>query len=134
MNHSTHARNREFINRCISYQLNEARRGRALTAEMIVGHVLGEVAPVYYVDFYRARTILAQAMESGRAPGGTYSGPRRQWADMYRDLRRLIERHPGRSLDNMILQLCTGNAGHPRFYLTRRRAMQILRQHFNENL
>ncbi|MDO4319690.1 MAG: hypothetical protein Q4C34_03870 [Bacteroidales bacterium] len=134
MSHSTHSRNREFIRRCMAYQLDEARRGRALTADMIVGHVLAGRAPVYYVDFYRAKAILSRALADNREPRGTYDGPRRQWADMYRDLCDMIARNPDRPLDNMIMQLCVGNAGQPRFYITRRRAMQILRQHINENL
>lgn len=133
MSHSSHLRNREFIRRCITYARNEALAGRAPMAREVVGHVLAGSAPLYYVDYYRARAILTRALAEDTCPRGSYTGPAAQWADMYRDLKEILARHPQKSIDDLIWQLCAGHAGKPRFYITPRRAMQILRRHFNEN-
>lgn len=123
MRHITHQRNRDFINQCKKSATCLWFRGRKPTFEEIVAHALKQPAPSYYVSYYRATSILKQMLKT---PGrrGRYASSR-QWDDMAADLKRMMERRPGVSLRRLVLELCTGMAGSPRFYLSSRRARQI---------
>ena len=85
-------------------------------------HALAQPAPAYYVDFYRATSILGRGEDD--IPEGKYASSR-QWHDMAADLRELRSRRPHSRLTDIILDLCVGRAGHPRFYISPRRALEI---------
>lgn len=133
MIHCTHPRNRDFIRRCLEVHRQQMQKGNIPMPDDIVKRVLAERAPAYYVDFYRARHILSQAVAENRPPAARYRQASRQWNDMYRDLRAMIDRHPRNSFDDMVWQLCAGHAGDPRFYISPRRAMALLRRHYTSN-
>lgn len=131
MRHITHQRNRDFIRQCRKSQSALIMRGINPTLEDIVNHALTQPAPSYYVDFYRATSRLKKIQHDGIcAPKGSYASSR-QWHDMSADLVELQEAFPTAKINDLILGLCSGKAGYPRFYLTRRRAMELVREAFS---
>ncbi|MDE6333074.1 MAG: hypothetical protein K2L77_00355 [Muribaculaceae bacterium] len=125
----TNLRNRHFINAC-SRHLDEMKRaGLRPTLRRLVLDVLAQPAPMYYVDYYYANRILLTALAQGTTPTARYRCGA-VWADMLRDLIEIHTRHPRRSLHDIILDLCNGNAGKPQYYLSVRRALEIAAPHF----
>lgn len=124
MYHITHQRNRDFMNQYRRSAKSLRLRGLKPTREEIVLHALTQPAPSYYADFYRATSILGRPGRGDKIKHRYASS--RQWKDMAADLARLRAARPRKRVNDIILDLLTGRAGHPRFYLTPRRAMQIV--------
>lgn len=125
----TRLRDRHFLRACHQRLDVLKREGRTPTLRRLVLDVLAGPAPMYYVDFYYANRVLLPALEQGAAPSARYSCST-VWADMLRDLSDIHTRHPRRPLHDIILDLCNGNAGRPRYYLSLRRALEIAAPHF----
>ena len=126
-NYST-IRNREFI-RLVKQRYDQlSASGKHPSLRRAVLDILAKPAPSYYVDYYNATSILGPALRGEKQLSARYRCSE-QWADMLRDLLELRRRHPGRNFRELILDLCVGNAGHPRFYMTLRRAIAIVRPH-----
>jgi len=98
------------------------------TLRHLVLDVLSRPAPAYYVDSYYANRVLIPALEHG-LPDHKYSC-RELFCDMLRDLDELHRRYPQRPIRDLILDLCCGIAGKPRYYMSVRRALEIASQHF----
>lgn len=116
-------RNKAFINQCKLSADILRFRGRKPSVEQIVSHALMQPAPEYFVNFYRAKSILKDSESSPDSSKKRASAD--QYADMAADLADLISKRPGVSRHRLILELCTGRAGNPRFYISRRRALEI---------
>ncbi len=125
----TRLRNRHFVNACRRHLDNLKRDGKSPTLQRLVLDVLAQPAPMYYVDYYYANRVLLPALEQGAAPTARYRCGA-VWSDMLRDLAEIHTRHPRRPLHDIILDLCNGNAGKPRYYLSLRRALEIAAPHF----
>lgn len=124
---ATRLRDRDLL-RLVKQRLDQpSPTNRQPSLRRAVLDVLAQPAPTYYVDFYNATAILGPALrgETEIRPGRYRCAD--QWVDMLRDLRELQKKHPKRNFRENILELCAGQAGHPRFYLTLRRAMAIVR-------
>lgn len=128
MQHTTYYRNRDFINQFRKSCTILRRRGLNPSVREIVVHALSQRAPSYYVDFYRASEILKRGRPFTKAKNHR-SVIERQWADMTADFERLKKKRPEASPSEIILDLCVGRAGNPRFYLSERRALTIV-SHF----
>lgn len=48
---------------------------------------------------------------------------------MFADFRTLAARFPGETVGELVLRLCSGESGNPRFYISRRRALELLKPH-----
>lgn len=129
------SRNRDFLNAC-------RRRVGALTDEghapqtveqlyAVADHVLTQRATAYYVDYYRACSILSKAVAADTAPEARYVGGQ-VWVDMYHDLQAALKRHPTRPIRDLIFALCAGEIGNPRHYISERTAHKILRQNLHK--
>lgn len=128
MSYTTRQRNRDFLNTCRQRLKCMRRDGRNPTLRHLVIDVLSRPAPCYYVDSYYANRVLIPALEDG-LPDHKYSC-RAMFGDMLRDLAELRRRHPSRPVRDLILELCCGLAGKPRFYISVRRALEIASPHF----
>lgn len=126
MRHITHLRNRAFMEQCRKSARSLRMRGRRPSEAEIVRHALAQPAPRYFVDFYRATHILKNFDMKGRRNSRSYAGSR-QWEDMAHDLAALRAQHPRASVNRLILDLCTGRAGRPRFYMSARRALELFK-------
>lgn len=124
--HSTHDRNSDFIRQC----LIELKKPGAhyVTALDVIDRALKAPAPCYYADLYRAAAIMRRAMRDGELPGGRYACSQ-MWRDMFADFRALAARFPGEAVGELVLRLCSGESGNPRFYISRRRALELLKPH-----
>lgn len=127
-------RNKDFVSCCKKVYHRLVDNGEEPTLRQVVEIVLNGPAPAYYVDYYRANSILLPAFREGRQ---TISGKyrcTRVWNDMLADLRHRHERYPAKPLRELILELCIGRGGNPRFYMTRRRAMAVAMPFFTRKL
>ncbi len=122
------SRNRDFLRLCRKILAEMRADGKNPTVSELIDIVLAKPAPAYYVDYIKACHILVQALKSGEIDKGTYKNSE-CWEDMFRDLLQLLKRYPSIPLRRLILSLCAGEAGSPRFYITRRRALAILKPH-----
>lgn len=122
----SHSRNTDFINLCLAL-LQEPGNDR-LTVSELVDLALEKRAKCYYIDFYRASPILKHALMTGSLPFAR-STSLEMWRDMLADLRHLVERYPRQNVGELILRLCMGSAGNPRYYISRRRALALIRPH-----
>ena len=130
--HSSHSRNRDFVRAC-RRRLSELRnKGCNPAIDELIDGVLSSPAPSYYVDYYHACHLMVKALKGEINLDATYSSAE-CWADMYRDLQALLKRHPTRPLRRMIWSLCAGEAGSPRFYISHRRAMAIIKPYLSNN-
>ncbi len=71
---------------------------------------------------------MRRAMRDGALPGGRYACSQ-MWRDMFADFRTLAARFPGETVGELVLRLCSGESGNPRFYISRRRALELLKPH-----
>lgn len=129
MSTPTQQRDREFIRLCKLHYENLKHPGQNPTPYRIVLDVLAKPAPSYYVDYYYATSNLRRALSRGSASRKAYFCSR-LWVDMLNDYNELKKRHPQRSFHELVLDLCVGVAGHPRFYISPRRALEIVKGHF----
>lgn len=131
MSTPTQLRDRDFIRLC-QRRLSQLRsEGISPSLYRIVSDVLSKPAPSYYVDYYHAsRQLRLRLLRTGAPPMKNQSSVS-LWDDFARDYKELHVRHPSRTFHELILDLCVGNAGHPRFYLSPRRAMEIVRRHLD---
>lgn len=125
-------RNRDFVRKCLLHITNMRADGVRFTFDTVIRDVLAGPAPSYYAEYYRANVILRRALRNGGTVRSRYRSSR-MWADMYDDLVELMRRNPGRSFHEIVLDLCTGGVGHPRFYMTRRTAARVLRKHLDSS-
>jgi len=129
MSTATEQRDHELIRLCKRRFRELSDNGEVPSVYRIVLDVLSKPAPSYFVDFYHATSKLRRVMnEDSPTRGGTYYCSK-LWSDMARDLKALHERHPRRSFQELVLELCVGTAGNPRFYITPRRAVEIVKRH-----
>lgn len=126
-------RNRDFVRRCRLRMGNLRLEGASFTPDSIIRDVLRQPAPSYYADYYRANAILRRALTKGGLEGGRYCKSA-MWNDMYADLLDMMNRYPARSFHDIVLDLCTGGVGNPRFYMSMRTARTILRRHIRYNI
>lgn len=124
MSNSTHLRNRAFINQCRKSAKQLQLRGRKPSLEEIVTHALAQPAPAYYANFYNAVAKMKDYSVSPR--GGRKYTSSTQWEHMAEDLRKLRSRNPGVNDKFLIAMLLAGKGGFPRFYMSHRRALQIV--------
>lgn len=126
--HSTHDRNADFVKRC----LDELRKPGVnfINPLEIIDRALAAPAPTYYADIYRAGAILRRALRDGGLPPGNYACSQ-MWRDMFADLQFLIKKYPAIRVGELIMRLCSGEAGHPRFYISRRRALELIKPHIH---
>lgn len=124
MPHITRQRNRDFIRQCEKSAKILRNQGARPTVDEIVSHALKQAAPSYYADYYRATSILRHKPDHRRHKKKLYASSR-QWVDMAADLAKIRLKNPRKSPREIILDLCTGRAGSPRFYMTHRRALEI---------
>lgn len=127
MNTPTSQRNREFIKRCQKRFAELSSAGRTPSVYAVVLDVLGQPAPSYYVDFYYANSVLRSMLKSPEKKQDIKYYCSRMWTDMLRDYRQLSERFPARTFHEIVLDLVVGTYGHPRFYISPRRAVEIVR-------
>lgn len=129
MRNITHLRNRDFIRQYFRSERSLRLRGFIPTPEEIVRHALAQPAPSYYVDYYRAirRLTGSQKSKKPQKPARSYASSA-QWRDMATDLRRIRRHRPTADVREIILDMCSGRAGFPRFYITPRRAMEIVQR------
>lgn len=120
-------RNRDFLRKCRLHVAKLRAEGKHFTLASVARDVLAMPAPSYYADYYRANMILRRALTHGGLDKGTYRKSR-MWQDMYDDLLELMRRYPKRTFHDIVLDLCTGGVGHPRFYMTPRLAREVLRK------
>lgn len=123
-----------FAKRCVARYADEQRAGRVPNLYRIVLEELAKPAPSYFVDYYHATSRLRKALTAGAVPGQTAGNNppyacSAMWTDMLRDLQLLMKKHPTTPFRDLVLRLCAGTAGSPRFYLSPRRAMAIVRPH-----
>lgn len=123
MPHVTHRRNRDFVTQCKKSARHLRLRGRKPSIDEIVRHALAQTAPTYYAEYYRACAMLRHYGTAPRAQRPYAASG--QWADMAADLARLKAANPGVNDRFLIYLLVTGKAGSPRFYLSKRRALEI---------
>ncbi len=121
-------RNRDFLRMCRNHIYGLRQKGVPFTLTRVVQDVLAMPAPSYYADYYRANQILRRALTRGGLENGTYRKSK-MWNDMYADLLELMRRYPKRTFHDLVLDLCTGGVGHPRFYISMRCARTLLRSH-----
>ncbi len=122
----TALRDTELTKRCKHRFESALRSGREPNLYKIILEVLSEPAPSYFVDYYHASNRLSAALRGEPMPTSRYACAS-LWSDMLRDLKTLMAKHPKQSFHEHILALCVGAAGRPRFYLTPRRALEIVR-------
>lgn len=122
MTHITHQRNKDFIEQCRKSAEALRLRGKKPALEDIVRHALAQPAPKYYVNPYRAIANLEKCL----TPRDNKYAASRIWRDMAIDIRRLRTTYPRTSLRWLVKQLCLGNAGRPRYYISPRRALEIV--------
>lgn len=115
-------RNLDFIAQCKKSAVILNAKGRIPTIEQVVIHALGQKAPCYYVDFYRAKSKLLNPEFLSRRHRQETS---RLWKDMAKDLKRQSLKNPGKTPEQIILDLCSGRVGNPKFYISQRRAVEI---------
>ena len=126
MRNITHLRNRDFIRQYFRSERSLRLRGLIPSPEEIVRHALAQPAPSYYVDYYRAVKHLT-GPKKPKKPTRVYASSV-QWRDMATDLRRIRRQRPTADVREIILDMCSGRAGYPRFYITPRRAMEIVQR------
>ena len=124
----SNSRNRDFLRLCRQTLARLRAEGQNPTIHQLIDIVLSKPAPAYYVDYYNACHVLIKALKEGDIPTGAYKSSD-CWKDMYRDLLQLLKLHPTHPLRRLILNLCAGEAGNPRFYISRRSALAILKPH-----
>lgn len=122
--HQAQDRNADFIHDCITL-LKKPGNDRLSISELI-DLALASPAPCYYADYNRASAILRKALITGELPHH-YRSCSKMWHDMLADLRALIQRHPRQDIGELIMRLCVGHAGNPRYYISRRRALQLIK-------
>ncbi len=128
----THYRNRDFVRAC-RRRLEQLRsEGQNPTVIQLIDDVLAAPAPSYYIDYFYACNIMVGALKGEPLPDASYCSSS-CWADMFADLEELLRRNPTKSLRGLIWSLCAGEAGHPRFYISRRRAHAILKPYLTNN-
>ena len=120
MTHNSKLRNKAFLSQCRKSAAILSKKGRP-SASAIINHALAQPAPSYFVDPDRAVKIMLGQL-AAPADGGESE---RLWADFRRDFARARKRHPHTSPRDVALLLCVGREGNPRFYLSRRRAVEI---------
>lgn len=126
---ATQQRDREFIRLCQRHYKTLCEEGQNPSIYRIVLDVLSKPAPSYFVDFYHASAKLSHALRQEPPSRGKTYYCSRLWRDMLRDYKELQKRHPRRSFHELVLELCVGTAGNPRFYISPRRAVEIVRRH-----
>lgn len=126
----TQLRDDEFIARCKKGLERCRQQGRRPVYAEIVSEVLDQEASSYFVDFTYAKYVLYKALRTGVLPRATYSCAG-LWEDMIVDLKCLRAKHPDRDVADDVLDLCMGYGGHPRYYISRRRGLQIARPHLD---
>lgn len=129
MSTATQQRDREFIRLCKRHYQNLCADGEQPSIYRVVLDVLSGPAPSYYVDFYHASAKLSRALRQEPPASRPRYFCSRLWTDMMRDYKELHRKHPQLTFHELLLQLCVGAAGNPRFYISPRRAVEIVKRH-----
>lgn len=127
---NTKDRNHDFLCMCRRQFRRLQAEGKTPTVERVVADVLAGRAPAYYIEYEVAYRAMVGYMK-GKPMREDLPMCSRWHADMYRDLCELLREKPLVPLRELICTLLRGEEGNPRFYLSRRRAMGILRPHIN---
>lgn len=127
-------RNRDFINLCRLRARHYEASGCPQNYERIVIDVLSAPAPCYYVDPYRANAVLLPALSGKKGLRKAKYASSKVYNDMLRDLRLLRKAHPDTDIHELVLNLCAGRMGSPRFYMSMRRGLEIIRPLISHSL
>ncbi len=127
MNESISNRDHDFICCCRRHTAALTARGIIPDMSAVVEAVLAAEAPSYYIEYDYARRQLRHIDRYGR-PEVEGDAEARRWLDIHADYTALRDARPSADPDDLIMELCSGEAGHPRFYITPRRARWLLRR------
>jgi len=127
MTESISNRDHDFICCCRRHVAALTARGFIPDMSAVVAAVLAAEAPSYYIEYDYARRQLRHIDRYGRPEVGSEAEAQR-WLDIHAEYRTILAGRPDADPDDIIMELCSGEAGHPRFYITPRRARWLLRR------
>lgn len=101
-------------------------QGRAVNLDEVIDFVLLNPAPRYYTDFSRVYTIINKLIK-GEFINITNVNTLELYKDLHRDLLAARRRYPRDSDRINLMRLTSGMFGTPRFYISRKKALDMAR-------